>query len=175
MYGKMQTSGLIEIIPLIMYLSYLGPVSCAISSWVSWGCTVGGWMQLLMAWWQAILFLSWVASGLTIGEAVMWWLDGCNIFCLLIWQATFFHSHTFTQTPELLKWNKRKIPFLFWWGYRAISILLYCQWEWKLVQPLKKTISLSLLSWINACPMTQPFNSWYIFHRNWYICPWKNM
>ena len=37
-----------------------------------------------------ILVLAWILSGLIYVEAVMWWLDGCNILCLLIWQATFF-------------------------------------------------------------------------------------
>ena len=35
------------------------------------------------------LFASWVPSGLTVGAAVMWWLDGCNSLCLLIWQTIF--------------------------------------------------------------------------------------
>ena len=37
-----------------------------------------------------ILVLAWILSGLIYVEAVMWWLDGCNILCLLIWHATFF-------------------------------------------------------------------------------------
>ena len=50
-----------------MHLSYLRPASCTFSSWVSSGCTL------------------WAAA--------MWWLDGCSILCLLIWQAVFFfHS-----------------------------------------------------------------------------------
>ena len=41
-----------------------------------------------------IMFLSRVPSGLTIRAALTWWLDCCNIFCLLIWQAIFFiHIH----------------------------------------------------------------------------------
>ena len=35
------------------------------------------------------LFPSWVPLWLAIGAAVMWWLDGCNILCLLIWQIIF--------------------------------------------------------------------------------------
>ena len=45
-------------------LSYLGPVSCFSPSWIPLGCTVGG-----------------GCSGC--------WLDGHNIFCLLIWQVVF--------------------------------------------------------------------------------------
>ena len=72
-----------------MHLSYLGPVSCVFSSWVS-GCTIGvaAAADCLTA---GTLFLSWAPSGLIITEAVMWWLNGCNIVCLLIREATFFH------------------------------------------------------------------------------------
>ena len=46
--------------------------------------------QGLMA---GILFLPWLPSGFTVpGEAVMGWLNGHNIFCLLMWQATFFFN-----------------------------------------------------------------------------------
>ena len=37
-----------------------------------------------------ILVLAWILSGLIYVEAVMCWLEGCNILCLLIWQATLF-------------------------------------------------------------------------------------
>ena len=70
-----------------MHLSYLGPVSYVLSSWVSSGCTVVGVLQL------RALSPSWVPSGLIIWAAVMWWLDGCNSLWLPIWQVTFcFHS-----------------------------------------------------------------------------------
>ena len=45
-------------------INYLVLVTCAFSSWVPWGPTVG--------------------------LAVIWWLDGCIILCLLIQLATFF-------------------------------------------------------------------------------------
>ena len=38
-----------------------------------------------------ILFLSWIPLEVTIEAAIIWWLDGVNILCLLIQQATFFH------------------------------------------------------------------------------------
>ena len=47
--------------------------------------------QWLRVWqWAHHLSPSWVPAGLTVGAAVMRWFDGCNLLCLLIWQATFF-------------------------------------------------------------------------------------
>ena len=52
-----------------------------------------GWLRWLpgrWTWqWAAHLSPSWVPSGLTVWVAVMWWLDGCNVLCLLVWQAIF--------------------------------------------------------------------------------------
>ena len=63
MYGKMQESGLIEIIPLICTSAIWGqrPV---LSHPEGSGCTVEVGFHGL-------------------------WFDGCNIVCLLIWQVTF--------------------------------------------------------------------------------------
>ena len=82
-----------------MYLSCLGPASCVFPSWVSSACTVGRWLRAdgLMA---GMLFLS-------CGAALMWWLDGCNILCLLIWQATFFHSQLiYSPNTRNLSWAR---------------------------------------------------------------------
>ena len=67
-----------------MYLTYLWPASCGFSSWISLGY-ITDWrlddghpvsiLRLLRAHHRA---------------AIMWWLDGCNTLCLLIWQAVFF-------------------------------------------------------------------------------------
>ena len=79
-----------------MHLSSLGPVSCFSPSWVPSGCNVwlvggGGRLQWLRAWqWAACLSPAWVPSMLTVPVAVMWWLDGCNILCLVIWHTIFF-------------------------------------------------------------------------------------
>lgn len=61
-YGKMQDSGLNEIIPL---MGYLGPGLCFSPSWVLTGCTV-------------------------VGGCRSWWPSGCNMLCLLIRPTTFF-------------------------------------------------------------------------------------
>ena len=76
MYGKIQKSGLIEIIPLMRPQA---SVLCAriLSLLQVHGCG-GGWVvDSLVA---DILLLSWVPSELTIKAVVMWWFDGCNIF-----------------------------------------------------------------------------------------------
>lgn len=75
-----------------MHLSYLGPVSCA--------------------------FTSWVPSRLTIWVTVTWWLDDCNTPCLLTWQAIFLITISRTYLAVLLlletalATSSRKIPFL---------------------------------------------------------------
>ena len=56
-----------------MHLGYLEPVPCS--------------------------FPSWVPSRSPLGAAVMWWLDGCNILCLLTCQATL----PFKQISEIVK------------------------------------------------------------------------
>ena len=77
MYGKMQESGLTEIIPHDMYLSYLGPLSC--------------------------IFTSWVSSGLTSSPlAVAAIADDCDILCLLIWQSVFHLSATLLSKHQLI-------------------------------------------------------------------------
>ena len=58
-----------------VHFSHPGPVVCSFPSWVPSGCTVGGGCR-------------------------GWWLDDCNILCLLIWQATVFHS----QNQEVWIW-----------------------------------------------------------------------
>ena len=64
----------------------LSSAICAFSSWVSSGGSVA-------VRWGSILFPPRVSSGLIVGATVKWPLDGCNILCLLIWQATIFHWH----------------------------------------------------------------------------------
>ena len=89
MYGKMQESGLTEIIPLICTSAIGVSILCFLilsflrvhrqgAPAVSGGLMAG------------ILFPSWIPSGLPIWVAIMWWLDDCNILCLLIWQVIFF-------------------------------------------------------------------------------------
>ena len=47
-----------------MNISYLGPVSCVFTSWVSSGLTIGSGCTLMAARWQ-VFFPSWISSGLT--------------------------------------------------------------------------------------------------------------
>ena len=62
----------------VMPLSYLGPVSCPFSPRVFSGCSVRTGCS------------SWLpGSRHPTGMAIMWWLDGCSILCLLIQQAIF--------------------------------------------------------------------------------------
>ena len=129
----MQESRLTEIIPLICTSALWGqyplfshpefpyPEFPQVHHW--------GWLQRLTArcaWqWAARLSPSWVPSGLTVWAAVMWWLDGCNILCLLMWQAVFYFSVVFHTThflsyppaPKLLgkrKSNRPWVEFCMW-------------------------------------------------------------
>ena len=97
MYGKMQEYGLAEITPFIctsviwgQYPVFSHPEILSMHYWG--GCSVG------------ILFPTRVPSGLTVREAVMLWVDGCNILCLLTWQVIFFihrsHSGKLTGLVE---------------------------------------------------------------------------
>ena len=75
-----------------MHLSYLGPVSCVFTSWVSSGLTLGSDCSTMAARWQ-VLFPSWVPSGLASSP----WraastTDDCDILCLLIWQEILHFS-----------------------------------------------------------------------------------
>ena len=56
-----------------MYLSYVGPVSYVFSSWVLSVCTVSGWLQWLMACWQAYIFYPEFHQGGC--NAMAWWLQ----------------------------------------------------------------------------------------------------
>ena len=69
-----------------MYLSYLGPVSSALSSWVSSGCIIG------VAAVSDCLMVDILCGGGYDGLwcEVLWWLGGYNIICLLLRQTTFF-------------------------------------------------------------------------------------
>ena len=82
-----------------MHLRCLGPVSYAFAHWVSSGCILGvdAVTDCLMV---GILSLSLVSLWLTMGAMVMWWLDGWSILCLLIWQATCFHSHYYLKAKK---------------------------------------------------------------------------
>ena len=72
-----------------MHLSYLGPASHSFPSWVPSGCTFGGGCR---GWGlgsgQPICLHPASPQGSLLGQ--LQWLDGYNILCLLIWQATFF-------------------------------------------------------------------------------------
>ena len=74
-----------------MYLSYLGPVSCVFTTWVSSGLTVGSGCSLTAARWQ-VFFPFWVSSGLTGSCRRAATADECDILCLLIWQEIFHFS-----------------------------------------------------------------------------------
>ena len=75
-----------------VHLSYLRPISCLFSSWVSLGCTTRGGgccNDWLLEGEHPVSILSSLCAYCRV--AVVWWLDGCNILCFLIEQATFFH------------------------------------------------------------------------------------
>lgn len=102
-----------------------------------------------------ILFLSWVPSGLSLGDAVIWWLHGCHIFCLLIEQTVFFVlMDIFLKTLECEKGGAWKY---FWveeigdkvgrsgwalgitgWAKRGQDSWgeMNCEWEWDALGPL---------------------------------------
>ena len=91
-----------------MQFSYLGPVSCSFPSWVlkvhHWG-GCGGWEFGSTACWS----LSWVPSSSPSGESRGWYLDGRNILCLLIWQATlFFTLQSLFRFPTCFKTKNYK-------------------------------------------------------------------
>ena len=82
-----------------MNLSYLGPVSCVFSSWVSSGCTLGGGCSILMIWWQVLcLYPESPQDSVVVA-------DGYNI---LIWQVAFL-VHITMSTPAHI--------WLHWTGY----------------------------------------------------------
>ena len=60
----------------------------------------GGGLQWPMAWWQASCFHPECPQGSLLGATVKWWLEGCNILCLLIWQVIFFTHIFFVVLPE---------------------------------------------------------------------------
>ena len=69
---------------LDMQLSYLGPVSCILISWVSSGLTIGSGCSLMAARWQIFFsFLSFLRAFLTLESYHLWWL---------IWQEIFHFS-----------------------------------------------------------------------------------
>lgn len=87
-----------------------------------------------------ILFLSQVPSGLALKAAVIWWLDGYNILCLLIWQATFFfidiakvflplHPHT-TYHPEGEVDKRRDMA-----GAAEATLILHQEWLLRIIWP----------------------------------------
>ena len=80
-----------------MHLSYLGPVSCAFTSWVSSGLTVGSGCSLMAARWQGF-FPSWVSLRLTHSRWRAAIADDCDVLGLLIWQEIFHFSPAF-YTP----------------------------------------------------------------------------
>lgn len=97
MYGKMQESGFTEILPSFdMHLSYLGPVACVFTSWVSSGLTMGSDCSLMATIWQVFfVFLSFLrAQWLTLEGWKCWWL--WNSY-LLIWQEIFHFSRTLAR------------------------------------------------------------------------------
>ena len=86
MYGKMQESGLTEIIPLICTSAIWGQCPVFPHPEFPQGCS------LMAAGWQ-VFFPSWVPSGLTSSQSVeATTADGCGILCSLIWQGIFHFS-----------------------------------------------------------------------------------
>ena len=69
-----------------MHHSYLGPVSCFFTSWVSLGLTIGSGCSLMAARWQ--VFFSFLSS-LRVHQLT---LEGCNCWWLT-WQEIFHFSN----------------------------------------------------------------------------------
>ena len=113
MYGKMQSLGSLK--SFLLYAPQLSGASIlCFASWASSACTVGcgyGYCPLDVA--EGILPASWVASGLTVRAALMWWLDSCSILCLLIWQVAFL-VHIFSLPPVI--GLQLASVFLYLWG-----------------------------------------------------------
>ena len=100
MYGKMQESGLTEIIPLICTSAIWGQYPD--TSWVSSGLTQG-----VAAVWCLLdgrhSFQPWVSSA----DGSRWRaaiVDDCDILCLLIWQEIFHFSYVTTALGEIQAW-----------------------------------------------------------------------
>ena len=65
---------------LYTHLSYLGPVSCVFTSWVSSGLNVRSGCSPMAASWQ-VFFPSWISLGLTGSHWVKWkWLSCVQLF-----------------------------------------------------------------------------------------------
>ena len=91
MYEKMQESGLTEVIPLLCTSAVCRqyPVLSHPES-PEGGCIVRGSCSIwLLGGGHPVSILSSLKAHCCWGHC-MWWLDGCNILCLLIWQAVFF-------------------------------------------------------------------------------------
>ena len=78
-------------LPFDMFLSYLGPVSCAFPSWASSGLTIGSGCSLVIARWL-VFFPPGVSSELTSLHWRAAIADDRDILCILIWQAIFHLS-----------------------------------------------------------------------------------
>ena len=85
LFGKMQASRLTEIIPLFApqlsgasILHFLTLRILMVRGSLIWGARL----------WASCFHPEFPQGSLW--AAVIWYLDGCNTFCLLMWQATYF-------------------------------------------------------------------------------------
>ena len=106
MYGKMQESGLTEIIPFTGTSAIWGQFPVFSHPESPQGAPLGGW---LMAWWWASCFHPEFPQGSPSG-----WLycDGCSILCLLIWRAIFFIHNMMPRTQH---WSQVDITAKRYW------------------------------------------------------------
>ena len=106
MYGKMQESGLTEVIPFTGTSAIWGQFPVFSYPESPRGAPSGGW---LMAWWWPCCLHPEFPQGSPSG-----WLhcDGCSILCLLIWQAIFFIHHMMPRTQH---WSQVDITAKRYW------------------------------------------------------------
>ena len=120
MYGKMQESGLTEII-LLIYTSAIWGQCLVFSSWVSSGLTRGSGCSPVAARWQ-VFFPSGVSSGLTSSHWRSVIADDCDI--LVYWygrKCSTSHIYAWHGSPHKGKkiWRNSRTWVLLcwvWWG-----------------------------------------------------------
>ena len=118
---------------LYTHLSYLGPVSCVFTSWVSSGLTRGSGCSLMAAKWQ-VFFPSWVSSGFTGSHWKAAIADDCDIpITDMAGNISFLNSHSQTKQRS----QKKPTLGLPWWSSGWHSTLpMQLAWVWPLVREL---------------------------------------
>ena len=111
-----------------MHLSYLRPISCVFTSWVSSGLTRGSGCSLTAAKWQ-VFFPSWVShtGGLQLLMTVT------SLITDMAGNISFLNSHSQTKQRS----QKKPTLGLPWWSSGWHSMLpMQLAWVWSLVREL---------------------------------------